>query len=136
MSRRTRRFEDLIRAELAEILLRDLHDPRARGTQISAVTVSPDLQHAHVAVSLFADEAQRLAAVDALRHAGAFLRSRLAQRLRGLRRVPHLVFELDRGPEHAQRISDLLEDLGQPSTTEVGRAPGACGADPRREEGA
>lgn len=109
MTRRSRRVEDLLRAELADILLRELHDPRAHLATISAVTVTPDLQHAEVAVSLYGPEADRLAAVEALRHAGAFLRSRLAHRLRDLRRVPELRFELDRGAEHAQRISDLLE---------------------------
>lgn len=100
-----------MREELSEILLRELHDPRARLVTLSAVTVSPDLQHAQVAVSLFGSEEERLAAVEALRHAGAFLRGRLAHRLRDLRRIPHLTFDLDRGPEHAQRISDLLENL-------------------------
>ncbi|MGH9464253.1 MAG: 30S ribosome-binding factor RbfA [Thermoanaerobaculia bacterium] len=111
MSRRTHRVEDLLREELSEILLRELHDPRARLVTLSAVTVSPDLEHAHVAVSLYGSEEERLAAVEALRHAGAFLRGRLARRLRDLRRIPQLAFDLDRGPEHAQRISDLLENL-------------------------
>jgi len=110
MSRRTRRVEDLLREELSEILRRELHDPRARLATLSAVTVSPDLQHAHVAVSLYGSEEERLAAVAALRHAGSFLRGRLAHRLRELRRVPHLTFDLDRGPEHAQRITELLEN--------------------------
>ncbi len=111
MSRRTRRVEDLLREELSDILLRELHDPRARLATLSAVVVTPDLQQAHVAVSLYGSEEERLAAVEALRHAGAFLRGRLAHRLRDLRRIPALTFDLDRGPEHAQRISELLEDL-------------------------
>ncbi len=110
MSRRTLRVEDLLRRELSEILLREVHDPRARLVTLSAVTVSPDLEHAHVAVSLYGSEAERLAAVEALRHATTFLRGRLAHRLRDLRRVPNLSFDLDRGPEHAERISALLEN--------------------------
>jgi len=111
MSRRTRRVEDLLREELSEILLRELHDPRARLVTLSAVTVSPDLQHAQVAVSLYGSEEERCAAVEALRHAASFLRGRLAHRLRDLRRIPHLTFDLDRGAEHARHISNLLEDL-------------------------
>jgi ribosome-binding factor A len=110
MSRRIHRVEDLLRGELSEILRREVHDPRARLATLSAVTVSPDLQHARIAVSVYGSEEERLAAVAALRHAGGFLRGRLAHRLRELRRIPHLTFDLDRGPEHAQRISELLEN--------------------------
>ena len=38
------------------------------------------------------------------------MESQLAPRLR-LRVVPELVFKLDRGAEHSQRITDLLESL-------------------------
>jgi len=55
--------------------------------------------------------AERAAAVAALNHARGFLRSRLAGRLR-LRAVPDLEFHLDRGAEHSERISRLLEELG------------------------
>ena len=53
---------------------------------------------------------QRQEAIEALRHARGFLRTELAHRLR-MRATPELVFELDRGAEHSQKISDLLESL-------------------------
>lgn len=111
MSRRTDRVEDQLRHELAELLLRRVHDPRARGCTIVEVHVSPDLRHARVSVSALGDEEARQDAVAALDHARGFLRTGLAERLRHLRRIPDLTFELDRGAEHSQRIADLLEDL-------------------------
>ena len=110
MSRRTQRVEDLLRAELSELILREVQDPRVRLATVSAVDVSPDLRHARVRVSVLGEEDQRAATVEALQHARGFLRSRLAPRLR-LRVVPELVFELDRGAEYSQRITDLLESL-------------------------
>ncbi|HVT57426.1 MAG TPA: 30S ribosome-binding factor RbfA [Thermoanaerobaculia bacterium] len=113
MSRRTDRVSDLLRAELAQLLLRDVHDPRIRLASligIAAVEVSPDLRRAVVMVSSLGDDEQRLATVEALRHARGFLRTELAHRLR-LRVTPELVFELDRSAEHSQTISDLLESL-------------------------
>lgn len=110
MSRRTQRVEDQLRAELADLLRREMHDPRVGFATISRVEVSKDLEHAHVKVSVLGDEATRDAAIAALDHAKGFLRSQLAHRLR-LRIVPELKFVLDRGAEYSQRISDLLEGL-------------------------
>lgn len=110
MSRRTDRVGDLIRAELSDLLLRSVQDPRIRLASVTDVEVSPDIKRAVVRISALGDEAQRLATIDALRHARGFLRSELANRLR-TRNTPELVFELDRGAEHSQKISDLLESL-------------------------
>jgi len=110
VSRRTQRIEDLIRAELADLLLRDLHDPRVKLATISSVSVSPDLRHARVLVSVLGDERQREEGIEGLRHARGFLRTQLSHRLR-LRLVPDLAFELDRGAEYSQRIDDLLHGL-------------------------
>jgi ribosome-binding factor A len=110
MSHRTQRIGDQIRAELAEILLRELRDPRVKLATISRVEVSPDLGHALVRVSVLGDEDQRLAAVAGLEHARGFLRRELAHRL-SLRTTPELRFLLDRGAEHSQRIDELLAGL-------------------------
>jgi ribosome-binding factor A len=110
MSQRTQRIGDQIRAELAELLLRELRDPRVKLATISRVEVSPDLSHAVVHVSVLGDESQRTAAVAGLEHARGFLRRELAHRL-SLRTTPDLRFLLDRGAEHSQRIDELLAGL-------------------------
>lgn len=111
MSRRTQRVEDLLRAELADLLLRKVADPRARSATVSGVTVSTDLQHAVVRLSVLGRSEEREEAVRALQGARSYLRLQLARRLRDMRRVPDLVFELDRGAEHQRKITDLLEAL-------------------------
>lgn len=111
MSRRTDRVADLLRRELAELLIHEVRDPRVRLATVSHVDVSPDLRRAEVKVSVMGEEDARREAVEALVHARGFLRSKLAHRLNNLKMTPELVFELDRGAEHSQRISDLLEDL-------------------------
>jgi len=110
MNRRTNRMGDLVRAELSDLLLREVQDPRIKLVSLTSVEVTPDLRRAVVRVSALGEEAQRLGALEALRHARGFLRSELAHRLR-TRVTPELVFELDRGAEHSQKISDLLESL-------------------------
>jgi ribosome-binding factor A len=110
MTRRTDRVGDLLRAELAELLAREVNDPRARGAVVTSVDPSPDLKSAEILVSVMGTEEEREAAVEALRGAAGFLRSRLARKVR-LKNIPELRFQLDRGAEHSQRISDLLESL-------------------------
>ncbi len=117
MSRRTHRVEDLLRSELSQLLLRQVGDPRVRMTTVSAVEVSPDLKRALVRVSVVGEEATRKQALEGVRHARGFLRSQLARRLRGMRTIPDLIFELDRGAEHSQRISELLENLEENDET-------------------
>jgi ribosome-binding factor A len=111
MSRRTGRVGDLIRAELSDLLLRHVRDPRVRLVSVTDVEVSPDLRHAVVKVSVLGEEEQRLETIEALRHARGYLRTELARRLRMMRVTPELIFELDRGAEYSQRISEILESL-------------------------
>lgn len=108
--RRTDRVGDQIRAELSDLLLREVKDPRVRLASISSVEVSGDLSHAKVLVSVLGADADREQAVEALEHARGFLRSQLARRLT-LRIVPELHFKLDRGAEYSRQIEDLLESL-------------------------
>jgi ribosome-binding factor A len=113
VSRRTDRVADLLRAELAGLVQREVHDPRITHASLlgfTGIDVSPDLRRAVVKVSALGSEQERLAIVAALDHARGFLRSELAHRLR-LRTTPELHFELDRGAEHSQSIADLLESL-------------------------
>ena len=110
MSQRTDRVEDLLRAELAAIIQREMQDPRVRLTTVAGITVSRDLAHATVRISALGDEDERHASLAALERAKGYIRRLLAQRVH-LRTVPELAFELDRGAEHSQRISEILEGL-------------------------
>lgn len=111
MSRRTQQVEDLLRTEISQILLRRIHDPRVRLASVSEVDVSPDLKRAVVQVSVIGTDEEREASIEALRHAQGYIRSCLAKDLKRMRSIPELVFQLDRGPEYSQKISDLLEKL-------------------------
>ena len=114
MSRRTQRIGDLLRREIAEIIVRRLKDPRVGLATVSAVDVSPDLKHARVRVSILGNEENRDECMEALDHASGYIRSQVARGLKNMRVVPDLIFELDRGPEYSQHIDHLLEHLDDP----------------------
>jgi ribosome-binding factor A len=110
MSQRQDRVAELLRAELSDLLLFRIKDPRVHLASVAGIDVSGDLGHARVRISVLGDEAQRQGAVEALQHAAGFIRSQLGKRLR-LRVTPELVFVLDRGAEHSQRMTEILENL-------------------------
>ena len=111
MSRRQHRVADLVRQHVSEILLRDMQDPRIGLATVTNVRMTPDLKNAHIQVSVLGEDADREATTRALTEASGFVRRQLATRLRNLKVIPNLRFELDRGAEHSQHISDLLEHL-------------------------
>jgi ribosome-binding factor A len=101
---------EVIRQVLAEALTREVRDPRIGLVTLTRVTVSGDLSHAQVFVMVPGEEAERLRALEGLRSAAGFLRSRIAKAL-ATRTIPELHLELDRGLEHAARINAMLADL-------------------------
>lgn len=114
MSRRCAQVGDLLRREISDIIFRRVHDPRVRLATVTSVDVSADLRHAVVRLSILGSDDDRAVCLEALRHAAGFIRSELARRLRKMRAIPELRFELDKGAEYSQRIEELLEDPDDP----------------------
>lgn len=109
MTRRTDRVADAIQEEVAQLLLREIKDPRIGMITLTGVRVSPDLRHARVLFSVLAGEERREEALGGLRSASGFIRAQLARRL-SLRIAPQLVFETDTSLEEAERVSRLLKE--------------------------
>ncbi len=110
MSKRTERVADLIRRELADILMNRMRDPRLGFVSVTGVEVSPDLGHAVVYLSSLDGAERRAEIIKVLSFAVPFLRRELAPRL-GLREVPTLRFIYDESIERGARIEDLLRQI-------------------------
>ncbi len=104
---RARRVADHIGRELAELLLKEVDDPRVRGVTLSGVDISPDLRNAVVYVT-FPVDADVAASMSALGRAAGFLRRRLSARVR-MKYLPRLRFEHDTTLDRADRIERLLK---------------------------
>ena len=107
---RSSRVGELLQAEIAHLLLRQLKDPRLSMATISRVEVSADLRHACVYVSRVGSEAEQQAALKGFEHATGFIRSQLGKHLT-LRYTPELTFKLDTAIAYGVRISRILYDL-------------------------
>jgi ribosome-binding factor A len=115
MSRRTQRVEEEIRAGVSSILQRQLRDPRLGFVTVTGVSVTPDLSHARIFVSVLGTDIQRKQSLDGLHSARGFIRSELAHTMR-TRVVPDLKFEEDTTSIIGQRIDELIEQIGHPES--------------------
>lgn len=109
MTRRTDRVADAIQEEIAQLLLREIKDPRIGMITLTRVRVSADLRHARVLFSVFGDSKRREEALAGLQSASGFIRAQLARRLK-LRVAPDIVFEADTSLEEAEKVSRLLRE--------------------------
>jgi ribosome-binding factor A len=113
--RRTERLGHQIRVELAELLSREVKDPRIGFVTVTRVEISADLHHARVLVSVLGSPEEQQSSIEGLSSAAGFLRHEIGHRL-ALRRVPELGFILDHGVEAGEKIEMLLQEIHKDDT--------------------
>ena len=106
---RMRRVDEALR-EVVAATVTELADPRLGFTTVTGVETSSDLRSAKVYVSVFGDEAERAATLDALRSSHGVIQSRIAAETR-MKRTPTLTFHYDDTIEKGVRISHLLDEV-------------------------
>ena len=107
---RPSRIADQLRAELSDLIARDVHDPGIGFLTITHVKVTPDLQIGRVYYTTLGDEKARRDTARALDRATPFLRRQIGSRLR-LKRVPLLEFFFDESIERGDRIERILHEI-------------------------
>jgi len=116
-TRRTLRVGELVKREIADILCRDIKDPKIGFVTVSSVEVTKDLRMAIVGVSVLGDEEHRQEAVRSLNSAAGFIQKELSGRIR-LRYMPKLLFRLDRSVDDLIHISQVLDEIKQSDASE------------------
>jgi len=105
---RGRRVGDLIQRELANLIQREVKDPRIGMVTINEANVSRDLAFADIYFTVLPDkENQTVEAV--LNQAAGFLRSQLA-RLLDTRLTPKLRFHYDETIGNGVRLSQVIDE--------------------------
>ena len=113
MSRRTEKLGSTIQRELAEIILRELHDPRLIGfPSITRVKVSEDLSIADVFVTIMGTPGQQTAALNALKHSAGLMRTRLTKSL-SLRVAPFIKFHIDEDLKKEIAVLELIRKANE-----------------------
>lgn len=119
---RTQRMEAEMQRVLAELLRREVKDPRVGMVTITQVALAPDLSVARVFFVPFGMPAEGDAGAAAARNeeqlqgleaASRFLRGEVARRV-GLRHAPRLVFVADDSFDRAAHLSALISKAVKP----------------------
>ena len=100
----------LLKAEISDILMREIKDPRLGFVTITDAEVSKDLRHARVYVSVFGDEHAKQESLAVLQSAASYIRGEFGRRVR-MRVIPEISFKLDAAVEHGARIFELLQQV-------------------------
>ena len=106
--RRAERVGEAVREAIADMLLRDIKDPRIGMITLTAVQFSDDLRHGRVYFTCMGDETSRRRSLSGLRSASGFIRAQLTRRLK-LRYAPEIEFAFDPSVESADRLASLLK---------------------------
>jgi ribosome-binding factor A len=99
-----------MQAEISELLLREMKDPRLALVTVTRVNIDRELEHASIFVSTVGGEARRQEVMRVLEGAKGFIRREIGRRVQ-LRRTPQLVFHWDPGPEKVEQVGHLLDEL-------------------------
>ena len=112
---RVDRIGDQMQRELAQLIQREVKDPRVGMVTVNAVKVSRDLGYADIYVSLLSTEElteespEVKESLAALNKASGFLRGQVGRAMK-LRVMPHLRFHFDTLQGYSRRMDNLIRE--------------------------
>ncbi len=111
--KRSQRVGDLLRQEIADIIMRKVKDPRLGFVTVTGVDITEDLKIARVFISCLKEE-ERETTLEILRAAKNFIRSEVAKRVR-MKVIPTIEFKVDESLGYGDRIEKLLREIKESS---------------------
>lgn len=109
---RTQRVADFLKQELARMIQQEVRDPRIGMASVTDVEVARDLSYAKVFVTILGKDTEEDAkpAIEALNHAGGFLRTQMAK-VMSARTTPKLRFVFDKSISRGALMTKLIDDV-------------------------
>lgn len=115
--KRAERVADRIMREVADILRREVSDPRVSMVTLTGAKVSDDLRNAKIYFVELGQETCREETKVALQKANGFLKRELGKRLQ-LRYVPDIVFMVDPSFAYGNHIDRLINEIHRSEETD------------------
>ena len=109
---RPNRIAEQVRKEIADLLTKEVKDPRIGFVSIMEVRMSRDLRYANLYVSVYGDEKARKDSLIGLRQSAGWLRRELGKRIR-IRYTPELRFFEDNSLDRVFHLDEVLRNLHQ-----------------------
>jgi ribosome-binding factor A len=110
---RMQRIEAQMQRVLAEMVPREVKDPRVGPVTITQVALVPDLSSARVYVVPFGMAEKHPDVMEGLAAAAGFLRGEVGRRV-GLRHAPRLIFVRDDSFDRAAALTALIDSANKP----------------------
>ncbi len=107
--KRSARVSDLIREEVADIVMNKIKHKTLGFVTITRAKVSDDLRHATVFLTVL-DMEETKKVLKKLNATASFIKGELGRRLK-MRRVPSLIFKVDEAVEYGRKIDQILDDI-------------------------
>jgi ribosome-binding factor A len=115
--KRADRVAELIRADMSEIIMKEVKDPRLHSVTITSVKITDDLRNAKIYFVEMGKDEYSPEIKAGLTKASGFIRRELGKRLQ-LRCVPELAFVHDESFGYGNRIEKLLAQIAQQENKE------------------
>lgn len=130
------RINGEVQKVLAEIIRRDIKDPRiSPWTSVVAVEVAPDLKNCKVWISVLGDEEACKKTLEGLRSAVGYIRKQLARTV-NLRNTPEITFVMDQSIAYGVNMSRRIDEvLAGDRAADGGRAEEAVSEEDFADEG-
>jgi ribosome-binding factor A len=109
-SKRVIRVGEVIRMEIANLILNEVKDPRVGFVTVTGVEVSPDLRDAKVMVSVMGGDKEKESSIIALNNSKGFLQYKINEVL-CMKFTPRLVFKLDESLDHSIQINKIIDKI-------------------------
>ena len=107
--KRSARVGDLIRQEVADILLNKIKHKDLGFITVTGAKISDDLRHATIYLSVMGDDDGKKT-VHKISSSSSFIRAELAKRLQ-MKFVPSLSFRIDESIDYGRKIDNILDDI-------------------------
>ena len=116
-NRRIEKVSSLLKKEISLILMNDLNDDLILENFVSVtkIELSGDLQFSKIFISTSADEKIKQTIIENLNAAKNKIRFLLCQRVK-MRRIPDLVFKIDRVLDQGLEVLKVLDKLREENT--------------------
>jgi len=111
--KRSQRVGDLLRQEIADIIMRKVKDPRIGFVTVTGVDLTDDLKIARVFISCL-DDKEKEVTLEILNSAKNFIRSEVGKRVR-IKVLPSVEFRIDESLGYGDKIDRLLREIKEKS---------------------
>ncbi len=107
--KRSARVSDLIREEVADIIMNKIKHKTLGFLTVTGAKVSDDLRNATIYLSVLNDD-EKKRTVKKLNSMSSFIKGELGRRLK-MKYIPKPVFKIDEAIEYGRKIDKIFDDI-------------------------